>query len=407
MGALSRNVFVRAALIAVGVASSAASAAIVVGCQAAAKTTAETSSTQSSTANAKCYSAPHKFLTGADSSTVAIADFDGDRSPDLAVHDHEGASAVILKNDGRGGFTRSAELQTGKTPDWIAAGDLNGDLSPDLVTSNANGGTVSVLLNGGAGSFRPRTDYPAGQVPSFVLIGDVDGDGSSDLVVEDQVGPPYGLVLLNRGDGTFRPGPTLSIRQMGALADLNGDGKLDLVAREGRTVSVHLGRGDGTFAAGEPYGSINGPASVAVGDLNGDGAVDLVTGDDGVGPMGTGDTVSVLLNHGDGTFTGSHDFTAGEYPSSVAIEDVTGDAKADIVSADAYTQNVSVLVNDGKARFHERFVFPEQEKPGGAESAAAADLNNDGEPDLVLLSGAVTVLLNVPGPCRNAVAYFD
>ena len=110
----------------------------------------------------------------------------------------------------------------------------------------------------------------------------------------------------------------------------------------------------------------------------------------------------MLLNKGDGTFGRKHDFTTGEYPTSVALGDATGDGKPDIVSTDAETENVSVLVNNGRARFDQRLVYPQVEKPGGAASVSIADLNGDGEVDLVRNEWArVTVLMNVPGPCHD------
>jgi len=145
-------------------------------------------------------------------------------------------------------------------------------------------------------------------------------------------------------------------------------------------------------------------------DLNDDGAVDLVTANYGSERMGTGDTNSVQPNKGNGTFRRKHDFTTGEYPKSVAIGDVTGDKKPDIVSTDEETADVSILKNDGRARFSKRLTYPYQEPSQGAvgaESASIADLNGDGEPDLVFnLSGEAAVILNVPGPCHDT-AYIE
>ena len=351
-----------------------------------------------------CFRQPLTYETGArGSDTLVVLDLDGDGHPDLGSPDLDRNFVSVARNSGRGGFEQAGVFRTGKRPYVLAAGDLNGDLSPDLVTANATSGTVSVLLNRGAGSFGPRTDYSVGQVPDSVVIGDIDGDRSADVVVTNQVGPSYSSVLLNEGDGTFRRGPSLSIRRADALADLNGDGKLDLVSLGQRTASVLLGLGGGRFATAVSYRTGDGPTWAAVGDVNGDTAVDLVTANDGTEPMGVGDTVSVLLNKGDGTFRHKRDFTAGEYPTSVAIGDVTGDKKPDIVSVDAETADVSILTNDGHAGFSERLTYAYQDGGGGAASASIADTNGDGEADLVVnLGSEAAVLLNVPGPCRDA-----
>jgi hypothetical protein len=350
-----------------------------------------------------CFRQPRTYQTGArGSDTVVVLDLDGDGHPDLASPDLGRNFVSVARNSGGGDFERAGVFRTGKRPYVLAAGDLNGDLSPDLVAANVTSGTVSVLLNVGDGSFGPRTDYRVGQVPDSVVIGDIDGDGSADIVVTNQVGPSYTSVLLNAGDGTFSRRTSLSVRRADALADLNGDGKLDLVSLGERTASVLLGLGGGRFAAAVPYPTGDGPTWAAVGDLNGDRAVDLVTANYGREPMGVGDTVSVLINKGDGTFRHKRDFVVGEYPTSVAIGDVTGDEKPDLVSVDAETGDVSILKNDGHAGFRDRLTYP-YEDGGGAESASIADTNGDGEADLVVnLGGNAAVLLNVPGPCRDA-----
>jgi len=108
-----------------------------------------------------------------------------------------------------------------------------------------------------------------------------------------------------------------------AIADLNGDGKPDLVAANSRpsTVSVLLGNGDGTFADKTDYPTGSGPATVAVGDMNGDGRLDVVTT--------SGVMVSVLLGNGDGSFTTRFDYVADG--SALALGDLNGDGRLDLV----------------------------------------------------------------------------
>jgi hypothetical protein len=123
------------------------------------------------------------------------------------------------------------------------------------------------------------------------------------------------------------------------VADVNGDGRLDVVtANPGSSdVSVLLGNGDGTFQTPQRFAVGGGPVSVAVADVNGDGRLDLVTAN-AYGTNGAGD-VSVLLGAGDGTFQAEQRFGAGFNPSSVAVADVNGDGRLDLV-----TDDVSVLL---------------------------------------------------------------
>ena len=182
-----------------------------------------------------------------------------------------------------------------------------------------------------------------------------------------------------------------------AIADLNGDGRRDVVTANGgntglRDVSVLLGRGDGTFEPQARFatGAPNAPSSVAIGDLNRDGAPDLVTANTASGG------VSVLLGNGDGSFRAPVLFAAGVNPISVAIADLNGDGRPDVVSADAQSRSVSVLLGRGDGSLQ-----PEMRFAAGFSQAEVAigDLNGDGRPDLVIanIQAAESPTPNTPG----------
>jgi FG-GAP-like repeat/PASTA domain/FG-GAP repeat len=187
------------------------------------------------------------------------------------------------------------------------------------------------------------------------------------------------------------PGP-LSI----AVGDLNGDGKPDLATANPATdtstdtVSVLLNRGDGSFRARRNYRTGGSPLALAIRDLNGDAKPELVTANYGAS------TVSVLLNKGDGSFQAKRDYAAGEYPRSVAIGDPNGDGKPDLAIVNHVRDGtVSVLANKGDGSFRARRVYRARLKHPG--SVAIADLNRDGKPDLATANHdgrAVSVLLN-------------
>src|SRR5262249_49945273 len=155
-----------------------------------------------------------------------------------------------------------------------------------------NSNNVSVLLGNGDGTFQAAKNLTAGVNPSSVVAGDFNGDGKLDLAVTNaNLAANQGSVslFLGKGDGTFQAPININVglRPTGlAAADLNGDGRLDLVVANSMgvggspgAVSVLLGRGNGTFVAPQHYAAGNGTFAVTVADVNGDGIPDIVTAD--------------------------------------------------------------------------------------------------------------------------------
>jgi hypothetical protein len=322
----------------------------------------------------------------------------------------------------RPSFATKVDFPTGAGPIGVAIGDLNGDGRPDVAVVNYSSNTVSVLLNTTATgattpSFATNVDFPTGLSPIRLGIGDLNGDGKPDLVVGNG-GSTTVSVLLNttatraatpsfavKVDFPTGPGPD-SI----SLADLNGDGKLDLAVANSflsNSVSVLLnatttGATTPSFVATVDFPTAVQPTSVAIGDLNGDGKPDLAV----AGGMST--TVSVLLNT---TTTGATtpsfaakvDFTTGAFPDTtgllsdgVAIGDFNGDGKPDLAGAN--TGGVSVLANTtGTGATIPTFAAKVDYTTGSTPSSVAiGDFNSDGKLDLALTSdqaATVSVLL--------------
>jgi hypothetical protein len=165
-----------------------------------------------------------------------------------------------------------------------------------------------------------------------------------------------------------------------AVADLNGDGGGDIVTANtsSNDISVLLGNGDGSFQPQQRFAAGDGPISVAVVDLNGDGGLDIVTAN--AGPVPGSNDISVLLGNGDGSFQPQQRYPVGDLPESVAVADLNGDGNPDIVTANFSSSDVSVLMGNGDGSFQ-----PQQRYPAGdlPNSVAVADLNGDGGPDIV------------------------
>jgi Bacterial Ig-like domain (group 3)/FG-GAP-like repeat len=384
--------------------------------------------------------------------SIAVGDVNGDGKPDLVVADwFQGCSGVsgpgevdVLLGNGDGTFQAPVSYASGGIQSLgVAIGDVDGDGKPDLVvvSSCASGGgtcygQVGVLIGNGDGTFQPVVGYPTGDsAPVSVTIADVNRDGHPDLIVANSchtlpgggcTTPGSAGVLLGNGDGTFQPSviypadPNSYIVPL-AVADLNGDGHLDVVMGGGQgvaneaIVSVLLGNGDGTFQPEISYDAGGtGPSFLAVADVSGDGHPDVV-----VAMSESSGVLSVLLGKGDGTLQAPVVYNAGgDSTTSVAIADVNGDGHPDLIAASSYNTTGSpgpgelgVLLGNGDGTFQAAQAFPSG--GSGQTSVAVADVNGDGKPDLLLANfcsaictgtphGTVGVLLNNSGTPQSS-----
>ncbi len=263
----------------------------------------------------------------------------------------------------------------------VAVGDLTGNGIADMVAVNTADNSISIWLGNGDGTFtfQRKQSVGAGKAPNAVLMADLDGDGDMDIVTVNG-GDNTVSVLLGNGRGQFGfprvfnvgNGPTAV-----AAADLNGNGALDLIVvnSDGGNLSILSGNGDGTFKPQTQISVGSTPRSVAAGDLNGDGAIDLVTANSG------NNSVAVLLGRGNGTFEAPLSYAVGGVPIAVGLADLNGNGALDIVSANQGTQNVSVLLGIGDGRFYDAVNYG----AGGVPRAMVlADMDNDTAVDIVV-----------------------
>jgi hypothetical protein len=288
----------------------------------------------------------------------------------------------------------------------VAVADVNGDGKPDLLVANVcstsnctSGGGVGVLLGNGDGTFQAAMSYGSGgQDAVSVAVADVNGDGKPDLVVANSDGTVG--ILLGNGDGSFQAamsyGSGGTSASSVAVADVSGDGKLDLIVANScaasdcanGSVGVLLGNGDGTFQAAISYssGGVYTDA-VVLGDLNRDGKLDLVLASEYAISSVTNGSVGMLLGNGDGTFQAAVS-TSTPTPlqgiRSLALADFNGDGKLDL----AVGAGDFLLLGNGDGTFQTPI-----ELGAGGPGIAVGDFNRDGKPDLAV--GGITVLLNI------------
>lgn len=237
----------------------------------------------------------------------------------------------------------------------MAAGDLNGDGKLDLAlgtqSGSVNSGYVSVPLGNGDGTFTSVSSLPAtGQCPCSIAMADLNGDGNLDLAVANYNDNTV-TILLGNGDGTFSPAPGLPVNvgvnpAAVALGDFNADGKLDLAVANSsdNTLSILLGNGDGTFTSVSSPTASGTPFGLAIGDFDGDGKLDLAVANF------FANAVDILLGNGDGTFSPAASPQASQGPA-VGAGDFNGDGKLDLAVTNRADSTVVILLGNGDGTF--------------------------------------------------------
>jgi hypothetical protein len=339
------------------------------------------------------------------STSIAVADFNGDGKLDVALTNSDANVDAIVLGNGDGTFQNPPLLYSaGLLPAAVVSLDVNGDGKPDLAVAGGYGVlsyySLTTLINQGDGTFPSPSTYPVLQFPYSATIGDFNGDGYVDIVTTSVTQTGGVSVLLGKGDGTFQAhvdSPTEQSPYAIMAGDFNGDGKLDLVVADStptsQLLSTLIGNGDGTFQNNISQIVPSSLGSLAVGDFNGDGKLDVAA------VSYNTSTVSIFLGHGDGTFAAPVQYPTGPMLLSppyhnVLVGDFNGDGKLDL--AIATDNGIAVLLGSGNGTFQPFNLIPSlSPSDPGDELLALADFNSDGKLDVAKAtqSGIINVAM--------------
>jgi hypothetical protein len=293
----------------------------------------------------------HDVNLGGSSTPVAVAvgDLNGDGKLDVVAAEEIPGKVAVMLGNGDGTLGSPVELDCGinATPEDVTIADMNRDGRPDIVVANFGTNTVGVFLGIGPGTFNTEQTFAAGVNPNSVAVADVDGDGFPDVVVANANDQTIGVLPSNaRGTNVALLGLQQAIPTTGSVgkalvADVNGDGKLDLVAFSDSTgIEVFAGNGSGHFAAGISSLVNMFDGSIVLADINGDGIPDVV------GATSAGQLTAALGN-GDGTFQDGTTFDRNDnrFIDHVAVADFNRDGLPDLIINDTNLGTIGVELN--------------------------------------------------------------
>lgn len=314
-------------------------------------------------------------------------------------------------------FRPKADVAVGTSPTPLAVTDLDGDGKADVMTADATSNTVSVLRNTSTGSTITTAapmSFSLSTQPTGLITGDVDGDGLQDMIVSSSYGNtvsvfrntsvPGSVSFATRVDISLPNGP-----QTAAIGDLDGDGKQDLSFINSGNSNITVLRnlssvGTVSFAAAENFLTGTGPYYIAIGDLDGDGKQDLVSVSPNLSKASVLRNTSVI---GALSFDANVDFATGANPVCVMLGDVDGDGSADLLTVNNGSGSASVLRNSsvpGTPSFDAKADFTTGANP---YSIAMGDVNGDGKVDVAVANydnANVSVLINTSAPGAISMA---
>jgi hypothetical protein len=351
------------------------------------------------------FQSPVFYQQGSNSGAMALAIGQLIKGDNGDVVMGTGNGAYVYINNGDGTFKTPPALYG---PSWINSikiVDINGDKKNDLVVSSYSSSAVWTMLGNGKGGFTAGQSFATDGYPNNVVVADFNGDKKLDFATSNGSGQWVSIGLGN-GDGTFRSSQSYGYTWSGlvsgiASADLNNDGNLDIVQAGGGTgvgIAVLLGSSHGVFgspistAVGCGQANRGGVTYVAVGDVTGDGKADVVANMTNSGGGCPNNEVAVLAGLGNGKFKAPVYYPTGttQQSYSVSLADLNGDGKLDIIVSNA-DGSLSVLLNKGKGIYGTATVISAASGTQ-AGNIVIGDFNKDGKLDIAVTNYSATAI---------------
>lgn len=320
---------------------------------------------------------------GVRTSAVLAAFLDSDDRLDLLVVG--GDRVISLQGRGDGRFDVAGSVPAGEHAVDLALADLDEDGLNDLAVANHDTEYVTLLFGLRGGGFEVRAssrlEVNVSPHPHAVRLSDVDGDGHADLLVDDRRAEAVRL-FRGVGHGGFKKSTRISVggdpyRGM-ILVDIDGDGETDLVTPNPDHVSVLIGDGMGGFAQDTVLRPGFAPFSVTAADFNGDGLTDLAAGSgEGAGAL------AVWLGSAAGVFRAGGEYELAVGPTKLAVADLTGDGRAEVIVTSYVGGEIAVLVGGDRPTLYRI------ELAGNPYGVATGDFDGDGRLDFAIANNGV------------------
>lgn len=339
---------------------------------------------------------PTNFPTGINPTNLAVADFNNDMKPDLAVTNQVTNDVSILLGNGDGSFQSQMLFTAGSSPYAVVAGKFDADNNIDLAVANSASNNISILLGNGNGTFSAPVNFFVGSNPISMASGDFNNDLKADLVVANFGGFFSGTVsvLIGSGTGSFTTGTSVRTRTQPsfvAVANFNGDAFQDIIVANfgSDSVSTFFGNGTGAFQLQQNIPTGFGPVGIELVDLGSDGILDLAVANYNA------DTITYCTGTASGGFVSCdrNNPAGGNNPISITSADFVGSGTKSTAIAMSGSNSVNVLTS----------IVSVGQSPNAVKSG---DFNADGKPDLVSVnfgSNDVSVLINSCSAARGNI----